>query len=104
MDYKIPRKETTYLNQIITVFNKERLKTQKYINGYKIDLYFPDYKLVIECDENDHKDRDPIYEKKRQKYIKKKLDATFIRFNPDDSAFNILGVISKIHYHIISHY
>ena len=33
---------------------------------YKVDLYFPDHNLIIECDENDHLDRDINYEKNRE--------------------------------------
>ena len=97
-DDKLLRKETICVSQIIKVFNKERYKTQKPIGKYKIDLYFPDYKLAIECDEYNHKNRDKNYEKKRQEYIEKKLGCRFIRFDPDNSKFNILDVISQIHY------
>jgi hypothetical protein len=44
------------------------------------------------------------YEKKQQKYIEKELDATVIRYNPDDPAFDIMEVISEIYYHIIGYY
>jgi very-short-patch-repair endonuclease len=30
------------------------------IGKYKVDLYFIDYNLVIECDEYNHEDRDII--------------------------------------------
>jgi len=42
-----------------------KTKRQKSFNNYKVDLYFEDYKLVVECDENDHLDREPIKEKER---------------------------------------
>ena len=35
--------------------------------NYLIDFYFPKYKLAIEVDELDHKDRDQKKENKRQK-------------------------------------
>ena len=34
---------------------------------------------------------------------KNELNATFIRFNPDDNNFNILDIISKIHYHMCNY-
>ena len=98
-----PTKEMIYINQIIKVFNKEKYITQQNIGKYKIDLYFPKYKLIIECDEFNHKDRNKKYELERQNFIKDELNATFIRFNPDDNNFNILDVISKIHYHICNY-
>ena len=35
---------------------------QYHVDGYRIDLYFPEYKLAIECDEFGHRDRDLEYE------------------------------------------
>ena len=97
---KILNKEMINIDQIIKVFNKEKYETQKIIGKYRIDLYFPKYNLAIECDEFNHKDRNNNNESRRQKFIEEKLNTTFIRFNPDDTNFNILDVISKIHYHI----
>ena len=39
--------------------------------GYRIDLYFHDYKLVKEVDEKGHKDRNVDNEIKRHKAIEK---------------------------------
>ena len=88
------------MHNIITVFKNENFKESYHIGKYFVDLYFPDHKLAIECDENNHSDRDPIYEKTRQTYIENKMNCNFIRFNPDDKNFDIFEVISKIHYHI----
>ena len=41
--------------------------------GYKIDLYFHDYKIAVEIDENGHNDRNIDHEIKSQKVIKQKL-------------------------------
>ncbi|MFM7977762.1 MAG: hypothetical protein ACKPKO_00460, partial [Candidatus Fonsibacter sp.] len=35
---------------------------QKNVNNFRIDLYLPDQKIAIEIDENNHADRDPLYE------------------------------------------
>ena len=43
--------------------------------------------LVVEIDEKEHVDRDPDYEKKRQKELEK-LDYHLIRINPDKIDFN----------------
>ena len=48
-----------------------------------IDLYFPKYKLAVECDENNHQNYEILGEKLRELYIKEKLKCSFIRFNPD---------------------
>jgi very-short-patch-repair endonuclease len=46
-----------------------QIKRQYIISKYRVDLYFIDYKLVIECDEYNHDDRDSIQEKIREDYI-----------------------------------
>ena len=63
---------------------------------YRIDLYFRIYKLAIECDEFDHRDRDIGYEVEPQKHSERLLNCTFVRFNPDAKDFCILEVMSKI--------
>ena len=39
---------------------------------------------------------DSVKEKRRQELIEKNLVSTFIRFNQDQSGFNIIDVLSKI--------
>lgn len=47
---------------------------------YKIDLYFEDYKLAIEYDENHHKTKRQLkYDKERDEEIKNTLNCHFIR-------------------------
>jgi len=89
-------KESSHLKIISMSFKSFKQKFQYYIDGYKIDLYFPDYNLAIEVDEFNHKDRDKLYENKREEYIKEKLGCKFIRFDPDEKNFNIGNIISNI--------
>ena len=72
------------------------MKEEYKIGKYRIDLYFPNEKIAVECDEYNHVDRDPKYEKKRERYIVRKLGCIFVRFNPDADEFNIGNVIRKI--------
>lgn len=71
-------------------------KRQYNVNLYRIDLYLPEYKLAIECDEFDHETRSEWTEYERQSYLETKLDCEFIRFNPNKVDFNIGEVINKI--------
>ena len=90
------------LHNFLEVFKNENIHRQFICDKYKIDLYFIDYKLAIECDEIHHiynKESDKI----RQEYIKTKLNCSFIRFNPYDEEFNILHLYNKIHTHIINY-
>ena len=56
----------------------DQYKAEKYF----IDLYFPEHKLGIEIDENNHLDRSNLKEQKREETIKH-LAISLIRINPD---------------------
>lgn len=71
------------------------VKRQYIFGNYRVDLYFVDYKLVIECDENNHNDRDPINEKVRENYIIS-LGNKIIRYNPNASSFDLSNVLREI--------
>lgn len=99
IDYNIIKrlsKEEEYIGIIMKVFNGEEMIRQYKIEDYRVDLYFPKYNLIIECDEFGHSDRDKEYENKRSRDIKKKLKSTFIRFNPDEINFDIFKTINEI--------
>jgi very-short-patch-repair endonuclease len=89
-------KEDYYITQLCIVFNHEKYIKQYYCKGYKLDLYFPDYKIGIECDENNHKNYDKNKEKIREDIITTTLDCKIIRFNPDEKEFSIFEIINKI--------
>ena len=76
-------KEQSVLKSIIEVFDGENKQTQYSVLGYKIDLYFHDYKLAIEIDEKGHKDRNINHEIERQKALEKELNCKYIRINFD---------------------
>ena len=71
MDTKYECKEGGTIKQVLQVFSGEIMKTQQSCGPYRIDLYFPEYRLAVECDENNHDDRDPDYERKRARFIKR---------------------------------
>ena len=93
-------KEQTVLESIKDAFEGEDMQTQYTVMGYRIDLYFHEYKLAIEVDELGHNDRNIDYEIQRQRAIEKELGCVFIRINPDEEKFNIFTAINKIHRHI----
>ena len=49
------------------------MQTRYSVLGYRIDLYFHDYKLATEIDKNGHSNRNTGYEIKRQKAIEQEL-------------------------------
>ena len=63
-------------------------------------MYFHDYKLAIETDENGHIKRNIAYEIKRQKSIDQELGYKFIKIDPDKKHFDIFRAITEIFRHI----
>lgn len=72
-----------------------KVKRQYIIGKYKADLYFIDYKLVIECDEFNHNDRDPFREKLRDEYMIS-LGNKIIRYNPNENSFDLSNILKEI--------
>jgi very-short-patch-repair endonuclease len=70
-------------------------KRQFYIDKYIVDLYLPKYKLVIECDENNHINRDIIKEQLRENYIIS-TGNKIIRYNPNEDTFDLSNILRKI--------
>ena len=58
-------------------------------------MYFYDYKLAIEIDENGQSGRNIDNEMKRQKAIDLELSCTFIRIDPDRQDFGIFRTINE---------
>ena len=81
------------LTKITSSFEGENMKTQYNVSSYRIDLYFHDFMLAIEIDENGHSDRNIDYEVKRQKSIEQELDCKFIKIDPDIEDFDIFRAI-----------
>ena len=81
-------------------FEGENMQAQYSVLGYRIDLYFYDYKLAIEVDEKGHKAKNIDHEIKRQKSLEKELGCEFIRIDPDEENFHIFKAIYEIHRHI----
>ena len=92
-------KEQSVSKSITDAFEEENMQTQYSVSGYKIDLYFHDYKLAIEVDEKGHKHRNIDHEIKRQKTLEEELSCEFIRINPVEEIFNSFKAINEIHRH-----
>ena len=66
-------KEQSVITGIVRSFEGENMQTQYNLLGYRIDLYFHDYKRAIEIDEYGWNDRSIGYEIERQKQQNKNL-------------------------------
>ena len=82
-------KKQSVLKSVMDAFDGENMQTQYSVLGYKIDLYFHNYKHVIEVEEKGRKYRSIDHEIKRQKGLEKELNCEFIRINPDEKDFII---------------
>lgn len=87
--------ENQTIGFIENTYNILNIKRQYIIGKYRVDLYFIDFKLVIECDENNHDDRDIEQEKIREDYITS-LGNKFIRYNPNTPSFDLSNVLREI--------
>ena len=93
-------KEQQTLSALTNSFKTEKFEDQFKVGRYYLDLYFPEYKIVVECDENGHADRKPYKERERMDFVNEKLgltDDNWIRYNPDEKDFDISKVIGKIY-------
>jgi very-short-patch-repair endonuclease len=93
-------KEQQTLSALTNAFKTEKFEDQFKVGKYFLDLYFPEYKIVVECDENGHADRKPCNERERMDFVNEKLELTdenWIRYNPDAEDFDISKVIGKIY-------
>ena len=72
-DDAIMTQEQSILSKIVTIFASEEIILRHNVLGYRIDAYFPKYKLAIEVDEQGYIDRNIDYEIERQNAIKKEL-------------------------------
>ena len=88
---EIPEEYSVKIYEIDPFFyehHKEKIKVDR--NGceyilFRIDVYFTEYFLAIEIDGKNRESREPIFEKKRQEALKKKLGCKFIRINRSDA-------------------
>ena len=76
------------------------MQTQYKVLSYRIDLYFNDYNLAIEIDENGHSSKSIDYEINRQKAIEQKIGCKFISIDPDNEDFDIFKAVNEIFRHI----
>ena len=73
----INTKEQTLINAIKDIFEGKNIQTQFSVLGYRINLYFHEYKLVIEVDELGYTNRIINNEIQRQKASEKEINCVF---------------------------
>lgn len=97
-----PSVENDIMLNVTHAFKGEKIKRQYMCDKYRIDLYFIDYKIAVECDELQHDAQvNKQLDSKREEFIKNKLNCEFIRFKPLEKEFSVFELIGKIHIRII---
>jgi very-short-patch-repair endonuclease len=90
--------ESKTIGFIKRCFRDEEMIQQFCVGSYRIDLYFPKYKIAVECDEKNGHTRDKHLEqdKERQEFIESELGCTFIRYRPEENEMELADAIYKI--------
>jgi hypothetical protein len=91
--------EADTIKCLLKSFSGEEMIEQYIVgdNDYRIDLYFPQYKIAVECDESHHKTiTNKLKDLERQSAIKDVLNCIFIRYDPFCEEFNIFTLINEI--------
>jgi len=111
--YKCTIKEAEIVDAIKEYFDGMNIAYERQVEvkidgkKYRLDIFVPSHKLVLEIDELGHSDRDPEYEKQREDAITKKMKYKLLRFNPDnfnnngDMLRNIVKFVTEINKYIM---
>lgn len=92
--------ESDTVQCICKTFDGEEMVNQFSIGKYFIDLFFPEYNVAVECDEQAHRYK-RHEDKKREREIRHiNPNVVFIRYNPHEQGFDIFDVINQIYVYI----
>lgn len=78
----LPRKEIRFAAELYAYLSVLGIvmETQKYVGTYRVDIYLPEYNLVIEYDENHHTHETiNIDDVKRAQYLHETIGCTILR-------------------------
>lgn len=93
--------ELDVITNLLHAFRCENVCRQFACEKCRIDLYFIDHKIAVECDELHHmSESNKTKDEMRETRLKQKLNCDFIRFNPFEPQFNVFELIGKIHFAI----
>ena len=66
------------------------------VGKYRLDLYFPQEKLAVECDERGHVGYKQSKEEERYELITSQLGCTWVRYDPYNPKFDIFDLTNQI--------
>ena len=73
-----------------------RMYEQFRVGEYRVDAYFPELRIVVGCDEHDHKGYNAAAENERRLFVEKTLQCVYLTYDPFDSAYDVLDVVHMI--------
>jgi very-short-patch-repair endonuclease len=82
--------------KLVRAFADLNYELQYPVGTYRIDLYFIDHKLAVECDENNHRGYDIERDTNRTEFINNSLGCRWIRYDPYAKNFDIFDIINRI--------
>ena len=98
LQVKVVTEESHTIACIKDAFPGETTIEQYTVNRFKIDLYFPDYKIAVECDEGFHNCQSNKHQDiSRQKIITDTLGCKFVRYEPQTVGFTLFKVVGEIY-------
>lgn len=84
--------ETETIRAIQTALKPHQSRVQYQCGPYRVDLYFPGSRVVVECDERHHMKPDAREkDQERQAFIEKELGCNFVRYSPDEDIFQVIS-------------
>lgn len=87
----------TALYSIAKCKRQYRVEVSGIPGSFKVDLFLPEYGIVIECDESHHESNsNQIKDMIRQEVIGSDKGYTFIRFSPEEKNFDFGKVLNQI--------
>lgn len=95
---KIQSAEADVLEEIIEFLKEDKIEyeLQYPVGDYHLDMYLPKSKVGVEVDEHGHSDRNPVYEKEREEFIKKHLTKKLLRINPHAPNFRMAKELGRL--------
>lgn len=95
-DQHFIKAEAASIGFLIRAFKHLKSSPQHPVLGYRIDLYFPDHRVAIECDEEGSHGPGRVSEDKiRERKIIDHLSCTFVRFRPERPDFDLADLIQR---------
>lgn len=95
---KVTTIETEVTSRVRSVFEGYKTVIQKQFGPYRADIWFPQFDLIIEVDEDGHRRYNDIKEAARQGFIES-ANQSFIRYTPEEQPIEWL--FGRIHSHIV---